>query len=265
MPSPTGASHRRTRGDLQDTSPLSWTAYAIAASGGIDDSSLGRRRPRLGVHGVRDPRQWGGGPRDAARSPVPEGVGQSCGGQCRGYVESACRGAPTAHITSATTSPRAHPTIRRARPTGSPTGGTTRSSRSAAPLFAATFVWWTVRTIAGSPPPFVRSPRQRRDVAFDGLLGIAFYIGMIALAVHDMRLLATRVAGAVAVRRGRARAARADPRALRHVDGRRGTGTAHHPHGALEPIAHVDLLGQQLPHRPPCGARRGPAAHPAGE
>ena len=30
-----------------------------------------------------------------------------------------------------------------------------------------------------------------RDVAFDGLLSIAFYIGMIALAVHDVHLLAT--------------------------------------------------------------------------
>jgi fatty acid desaturase len=59
------------------------------------------------------------------------------------------------------------------------------------PLFAATFVWWTLRTIAGSPPPFVRSPRQRRDIAFDGLLGIAFYIAMIALAVHDVHLLVT--------------------------------------------------------------------------
>lgn len=59
------------------------------------------------------------------------------------------------------------------------------------PLFALTFVWWTVRTIVGMPPPFVRSARQRRDITIDGLLSIAFYGGAVALGVHDLRLLAT--------------------------------------------------------------------------
>jgi fatty acid desaturase len=59
------------------------------------------------------------------------------------------------------------------------------------PAFAVTFVWWTVRTIAGSPPPFVRSARQRRDVVIDGMTSVAFYVAMIALGVHDPRLLAT--------------------------------------------------------------------------
>jgi fatty acid desaturase len=57
------------------------------------------------------------------------------------------------------------------------------------PLFALQFVWWTVRTIAGSPPPFVRSPRQRRDVIIDGLTGIAFYAAMLVVGLHDPRLV----------------------------------------------------------------------------
>jgi fatty acid desaturase len=58
------------------------------------------------------------------------------------------------------------------------------------PLFALTFVWWTIRTAVGSPPPFVRSSRQRRDIMFDGALSIAFYVGMVAVGVWNVRLLA---------------------------------------------------------------------------
>ncbi|MBI4932358.1 MAG: fatty acid desaturase [Actinobacteria bacterium] len=59
------------------------------------------------------------------------------------------------------------------------------------PLFAVNFVWWTLRSIAGSPPPFVRSARQRRDVVLDGMLSIAVYVGLIAIGMHDLATLAT--------------------------------------------------------------------------
>jgi fatty acid desaturase len=59
------------------------------------------------------------------------------------------------------------------------------------PLFAVQFVWWTLRAVVGTPPPFIRSARQRRDAVLDGLLSIAFYTGMIAIGVHDFRLLAS--------------------------------------------------------------------------
>lgn len=57
------------------------------------------------------------------------------------------------------------------------------------PMFAGQFVWWTVRTLVGSPPAFVRSQRQRRDVAIDGLIGIAFYAMAIAVGIADLSLL----------------------------------------------------------------------------
>ena len=51
------------------------------------------------------------------------------------------------------------------------------------PLFALQFVWWTLQSIAGHPPKFVRSRRQRAAVIVDGLLGIAFYVAMVLVAV----------------------------------------------------------------------------------
>lgn len=59
------------------------------------------------------------------------------------------------------------------------------------PLFALTFVWWTIRTAFGSPPSFIRSPRQRRDVVIDGSISILFYAAIIALGVYDFGLLLT--------------------------------------------------------------------------
>ncbi len=58
------------------------------------------------------------------------------------------------------------------------------------PMFAGQFVWWTVRTLVGSPPPFVRSSRQRRNAAIDGSIGIVFYGVAIAVGVADPGLLA---------------------------------------------------------------------------
>lgn len=57
------------------------------------------------------------------------------------------------------------------------------------PLFAVQFVWWTVVTLFGRPPAFVRSARQRRDVVIDGLLTIAFYAVMIVLAFRSFDLV----------------------------------------------------------------------------
>lgn len=57
------------------------------------------------------------------------------------------------------------------------------------PLFAAQFVWWTLASIAGHPPVFVRSERQRRAVVVDGLLGIAFYAAMVLLGIYSFELL----------------------------------------------------------------------------
>lgn len=57
------------------------------------------------------------------------------------------------------------------------------------PLFAVQFVWWTLRSIAGRPPVFVRSQRQQRAVVADGLLGIAFYAAMVLLGLHSFEML----------------------------------------------------------------------------
>jgi fatty acid desaturase len=57
------------------------------------------------------------------------------------------------------------------------------------PLFAVQFVWWTLQSLAGRPPVFVRSDRQRRAVVVDGLLGIAFYAAMATLGMYDVGLL----------------------------------------------------------------------------
>jgi len=57
------------------------------------------------------------------------------------------------------------------------------------PLFAGQFGVWTLRTMVGRPPAFVRSARQRRDVVVDGLLGLAFYGAMVAVGLHSFELL----------------------------------------------------------------------------
>lgn len=58
------------------------------------------------------------------------------------------------------------------------------------PLFALQFVWWTLATLAGRPPKFVRSRRQVPGVVVDGLVSIAFYAAMVLVGVWSFEVLA---------------------------------------------------------------------------
>ncbi|MGB8859486.1 MAG: fatty acid desaturase, partial [Ilumatobacteraceae bacterium] len=57
------------------------------------------------------------------------------------------------------------------------------------PIFAGQFVWWTMQSMVGRPPRFVRSDRQRRAAVLDGLLCIAFYFAMVLLGLHSFDML----------------------------------------------------------------------------
>lgn len=57
------------------------------------------------------------------------------------------------------------------------------------PLFALQFVWWTLGCAVGRAPVWVRSDKQRRMAALDGLLGLAFYGAMVWLGVTHFDVL----------------------------------------------------------------------------
>ena len=57
------------------------------------------------------------------------------------------------------------------------------------PLFAGQFVVWTLQCAVGRSPVWVRSPRQRRMAATDGLLSVAFYGAMAWLGVTHFDVL----------------------------------------------------------------------------
>ncbi|MEI7547294.1 MAG: fatty acid desaturase [Actinomycetota bacterium] len=57
------------------------------------------------------------------------------------------------------------------------------------PLAALQFAAWTLQCAAGRAPVWVRSERQRRMAALDGLLGLVFFGAMAALGVVHFDLL----------------------------------------------------------------------------